>query len=391
MLEEEFMPLVCTYPEFLDNTIIKPEYLIGKYRTLFIVLKEDRKIHKEFVIVNLMQNKNFDINLFTEQISNNVFFANKETKFIELEKSIIERYKDEQTKTVLNKYNNFKEIFEHLKEIDDINYNENQIITAQDMYDVLKQNNKQIEIGYPNLDRSLNLSEKDLLILAGGTGTGKTAFALNILDNLSNKYQCIYFNMEMSKNILYKRLIAIKSQITLKELNNINNLPLTYKTIVKEKMNEIEKNHIILVNKSMGCSEIKKTIINTKTNKHIVAIIDHIGLINGKGNSLYEKMTNTAKELRKISLDLDCTVIGLCQVSRESQKNETMPKLQDLRDSGEIEQSARKVLMLYNDTENKEDRLQNIKIIIAKNDDGNKLIKDFTFDRLTQIYEEKVL
>ena len=226
------------------------------------------------------------------------------------------------------------------------------------------------------------------MILAGGTGTGKTAFALNLLNNLSDKYQCVYFNMEMSKSVLYKRLVSLKTEITLQELNDFNELSKENKIKTKEAMEDLERKNIILINKSLNTSQIKNIISQVKTKKHIIVFLDHIGLIKSKGNSLYEKMTNVAKELREISLDNNCTVIGLCQLSREAQKQDTLPKLQDLRDSGEIEQSARKVLMIHNKSEDKLKRVQDMEIIIAKNDDGNKIVKDFEFDRYTQKFTE---
>ena len=217
---------------------------------------------------------------------------------------------------------------------------------------------------------------------------GKTAFALNLLNNLSKDYQCIYFNMEMSKNILYKRLIGITTGITLPELNNFNDLTNENKIKSKNAMLELQNRKIILVNKSLTINQIKKYISTIKTDKHTIIFLDHIGLIKSKGNSLYERMTEIAKELRSISIDNNCTIIGLCQLSREAQKNDTIPKLQDLRDSGEIEQSARKVIMIHNKSKNKTDRVQDMEIIIAKNDDGNKIIKEFEFDRYTQIFTE---
>jgi replicative DNA helicase len=138
----------------------------------------------------------------------------------------------------------------------------------------------------------------------------------------------------------------------------------------------------------MDIKEIKRTIAGIKSKKHIVAFVDHIGLVKTSGNSLYEKMTNVAKELRSISLNYDCTLIGLCQLSRESQRTNAEPKLQDLRDSGEIEQSARKVIMLHNVSKNPQDRYQNINVIIAKNDDGNKITKKFKVDKYIQRFEE---
>ena len=121
--------------------------------------------------------------------------------------------------------------------------------------------------------------------------------------------------------------------------------------------------------------------------------MDHIGLINGDGNSLYEKMTNIAKKIRGMCLDYNCTIFGLCQLSRESQKEEREPKLQDLRDSGEIEQSARKVILLYNKDSKKQNEIKDVDVLVAKNDDGNRIIKNFKFhtkkQKFMEVYDER--
>ena len=119
-------------------------------------------------------------------------------------------------------------------ESNEIDVNEKEYIKAIDIYKSLSERKEQIKIGYPYIDYALNLSETDLLILAGGTGTGKTAFALNLLNNLSDKYQCVYFNMEMSKSILYKRLVSLKTEITLQEFNDFNKLSRENKIKAKE-------------------------------------------------------------------------------------------------------------------------------------------------------------
>ena len=102
-------------------------------------------------------------------------------------------------------------------------------------------------------------------------------------------------------------------------------------------------------------------------------------------------MTNIAKRIRGLCLDYNCTIFGLCQLSRESQKEEREPKLQDLRDSGEIEQSARKVLLLYNKDFKKQNTLKDVDLLVAKNDDGSCLIKNFKFDtkkqKFTEVYD----
>lgn len=85
--------------------------------------------------------------------------------------------------------------------------------------------------------------------------------------------------------------------------------------------------------------------------RHFIVFIDHLGLISARGRTSYEIATKVAKELRKISLDNNCTIIALCQLNRDSAK-ENKPSLSMLRDSGEIEQSARKVMFVWEENEN---------------------------------------
>ena len=392
MINNEFnyLSILLRHSQYLDTTIIKQEYLNGKNRIMFKILIEDHKTNKEIIIDNLVKYKNFDINYYANLLDNDIFYTNLDNMFKELEKSIIENYKIQETKKVINESNNFNCIAKKINALEEIQDYENDYIMSKDIVNELTTKKTKIEFNYPQLDYLLNLSQGDLLIIAGGTGTGKTAFALNLLTRLSDNYQCVYFNMEMSKNILYRRLLAINTEMTLMDLNDITTLKQEEKIKVNNCINEIEKRKIMLINKSITTEDIKKHITNIKADKHLVVFIDHIGLIKTSGQSLYEKMTNIAKELRIISINYDCTIIGLCQLSRESQKNDSIPKLQDLRDSGEIEQSARKVIILHSKDSKNINREQDMELIIAKNDDGKQnVIKEFTFDRYTQKFSEK--
>lgn len=388
--ELDFLSLLIKNPSFMDLTIIKPIYLHDKNRFMLKALLYDHSIHKELVYDNLKVIENFDFDYLFEIVDNDPFYINLENKFKELEKSIIGVYKLEQIQEFIKESKDFDSIYKEINELNEINDYDNEFINTDDMVYELTTKHAKLELGYPLLDSQLNLSQGDLLLLAAGTGVGKTTFALNLLSKLSKDYQCVYFNMEMSKNILYRRLIAIETQITLQELNDLSSLSVELKHKVKNAMDDLETRKIMLINKSMSINEINKTISSIKQVKPLVVFFDHIGLIKSTGNSLYEKMTNVAKELRSISMNYGCTVIGLCQLSRESQKNETKPKLQDLRDSGEIEQSSRKVLLLYNKDIHSKDRVHNVEVIIAKNDDGMQNVsKDFVFDRYTQKFSEK--
>ena len=113
-------------------------------------------------------------------------------------------------------------------------------------------------------------------------------------------------------------------------------------------------------------------------------MIDHIGLLNAEGRSLYEKMTNIAKELRKLCLDYNVTIIALSQLSRKGAEGK--PDLSMLRDSGEVEQSATKVVFIYN--KKYPDGSEDYFLEVAKNRDGLTGNIKVKFDKLTQRIEE---
>lgn len=386
-LEYELLALIINYPELLERNILKKEYFYGQDQILFNAILTEYKKHKVLLVENLSKYRGFNLEYYFQLQTDNLWNTNKEIKFEELQKGIIDKYKRRRFKEITDTYSgNYEKTIQDLEKLLEINYQENSYIKSEDVINSLFNEKRQLKLGYEEFDKDLNLSQNDLLIIGAGSGTGKTAFALNLLLKLCDDYQCIYFNMEMSKDILYKRLIAIKTGISLKDLNNAKKLSSNDLKKISVASSDLE--NIILINGSINTPIVKKNILNIKTDKHIVVFLDHIGLIKASGNSLYEKMTNVAKDLRTICLDCNCTIIGLCQLSRVSQKNNEIPKLQDLRDSGEIEQSARKVVLLYDEEKDSTNENHNMKMIIAKNDDGNRVIKDFVFERYTQRFKE---
>ena len=387
--EYEYLALVINYNDLLKRTIIKKEYLEGKDKILFEIITKEYKKNSALVLTELVKYNNFDLDYYMELLENNLYNSSREKQFKILEKQIIENFKSRQLKRTIELFSgNTDEFYKQIDKIRELNIEENEYITAEDMINTLEEENSQVKLGFSDLDKALYISQNDFVILAGGTGTGKTTFALNLLSNLSKEYQCVYFNMEMSKKTLYKRLSAIETGININKFNDIRTLETKEVKFLYQKISEIEERKIILINNSQNIDNIEKIISNIKDDRKIVVILDHIGLINTQGNSLYEKMTNVAKKIRGLCLDYNCTIFGLCQLSRESQKDEREPKLQDLRDSGEIEQSARKVILLYNRDYKKQIDIKNVDILVAKNDDGSCLAKNFKFDTKKQKFVE---
>lgn len=392
--EYEYLALVINYNDLLEKTILKKEYFEGKDKILFDIIKTEYNKNGSLTVSELVKYNNFDCNYFVELLNANLYHSSKELKFKLFEKQIIENFKNRQIKKIISMYQGDNDsFFKEVEEIKNLNVEENEYIKAIDVSNTLEEECTQIKLGFGDLDKSLYISENDFVVLAGGTGTGKTTFALNLLSNLSKEYQCVYFNMEMSKKTLYKRLCSIETGIDITKFNNMKTFEPKELSFLYTKLDRIEERKIILINNSQSIDSIEKTISRINTNKKIIVILDHIGLINSEGNGLYEKMTNIAKRIRSLCLDYNCTIFGLCQLSRESQKDEREPKLQDLRDSGEIEQSARKVILLYNKDCKNQNEIKNVDVLIAKNDDGNRIVKGFKFhtkkQKFTEVYDEK--
>jgi replicative DNA helicase len=75
--------------------------------------------------------------------------------------------------------------------------------------------------------------------------------------------------------------------------------------------------------------------------------VDYVQLLQGEGNGRYEQVTNTSVALRHLATELKIIIIAICQLNRDIEKREKwMPRLGDLRDSGQIEQDADVILSL---------------------------------------------
>ena len=211
------------------------------------------------------------------------------------------------------------------------------------------------------------------------------------MEDLSNNYQCMYFNLEMAQSVLLKRLVGIFGNVPMSAIDN----PQTsyQQNCVEDAKKIIEERKLYLINSKNTLNEIRLGIAQNKdTTKHTIVFIDHLGLLKASSSkSLYEQTTEIAKELRQISLELDCTIICASQLNRNSY-NEEVPTLNMLKDSGEIENSARKVLLLYRNLEDKKKNKDTyepiMNIEIAKNDNGKFGIIKMKYDKTKQRFDE---
>ena len=396
-IENEFMALVLNKNEVIKLLQIKPKYLKDSRNQR--ILSYAIECYDEYKIVDVNKiyekHKDFDIRYYVELETKIMWFKDNWKKQFDLsQESILKFYKEDIIKSLNQKlkeniisYDNF---MEKMKEIDNVQLLENStVLTRNEILNSINEEKTKINLNkFPKLNNTLKLVQGDFLIIGATTGAGKSGLMINLMADLMNTFQCIYFNMEMSKSTIYKRIISVNANMKVNDVEH----PQTYEqqVIISRALDKIEKAELIIEHKASDMTTIKSTIAKMKNkDKHTIVFIDHLGLVKIDGaKSLYEQATEVAKELRQICLEYDCTIISASQLNRGAYSSEEIT-LSMLKDSGELENSASKVMLLYKEKNaKKEDLMQNMIFDVAKNRDGYTGTIDAIYDKEKQIFKE---
>lgn len=399
-IENEFLALLLNKNDLFNIIQVRPNWLCVKENRKLLeyciecfnecgIIKPDKIYEKH---------KDFNIEYFTD-IYLNVFYYNDAWKQqLKLaEESIVKYYKEDIIKMLNEKLKNdeikYDEFMNKMKQLDDIQLTENVLsLTKREILENINVDNSKIIFkDYPKLNNYLQLVQGDFLIIGATTGAGKSGFMLNLMNQLMLDYQCIYFNMEMSKSTIYKRLVSINADIPIKYINEPETDFQSKK--IDNSMNILEKAKLIVEHKANDIKQIRSVVAKLKDkNRHTILFIDHLGLTKVDGTkSLYEQATEVAKQLRQMCLEYDCTIISASQLNRSAYQSEE-PTLSMLKDSGELENSASKVILMYRDKEsNKDSEIVGMNIEIVKNRDGFCGNVEMEYDKSKQVFKEKRL
>lgn len=402
-LEEEVIGCLILHPENIAKLVIPDECFKNNENRFIVKLlkKQYQDIRNVDLVVlgekykhlfNQRFNQEVIINKLVNIMTNS--FGNRFDYYQEL---LFERYVNSLILNVIDKFKNNQISQEEL--LTDIHkYEALSIKTSADrlsgeeVFKIINSKNKGINFRFEKLSKYANIQEHDLVVVAARPGIGKTGFILNLLEDLSDRYNCILFNMEMSDKQVYQRLVGINTKIPIIYHDN----PATeyQKEQLIKGSKAIANKSIKVISRSQTISSIRKRIIEESKQGHTLAFIDYVGLIgsNDKAKSLYEKTTAIVKELRQITLDYDCTIFLVAQINRNSENTkDKRPKISDLKETGELEQSATTVLMLHNENYYKgiEMEIEEIEVIIGKNRNGQTGILTLEYNQLNQRFDVK--
>ena len=201
-----------------------------------------------------------------------------------------------------------------------------------------------IPSGLKELDDSIDgVGIGEMCVIAARPSHGKTAFAMHWLDNAAFDVPCLFISEEMSRTELAKRALLRISEF---EASNWGEVKAELHADIDRYHNQ--RKPIYGVESCQSIDEAER-VINQHCELYGVKLVavDYLQLLDSKGTSRYENVTDISKRLKQAALRNRCAVIALCQLNREIERRDgRQPKMSDLRESGQIEQDADVIMFL---------------------------------------------
>lgn len=213
-----------------------------------------------------------------------------------------------------------------------------------------------VPTGYEDLDRiTAGLQPSDLIILAGRPSMGKTALAMNIVQNAAifNKIPVGIFSLEMSKEQLGMRMLCSVSRVDSQDLRTGFIRDPDWPKLARATGILSDAPIFIDDTPAIGVLEMRAKSRRLKAEHNIgLVVIDYLQLMRGRSSAerREQEISEISRSLKAMAKELNLPVIALSQLNRslESRPNKR-PQLSDLRESGAIEQDADVICFLYRD------------------------------------------
>jgi len=253
---------------------------------------------------------------------------------------------------------------------------------------------------YRDLDEITGgLQPSDLIILAARPSVGKTSLALSLAYNIVNRLSptnadqdVLVFSLEMSRDQLTQRLVAMHTRI---DTHRLRTLRLTH-----EESDEYLRALDALATLPLFIDDapgIDVAYMRHALYRHIAArgapavvMIDYLQLMAGKGENRVQEVSAISRALKAFAKEFHVPVLALSQLSRAVEgRTSHVPMLSDLRESGSIEQDADMVMFIYREElyDKDTDKKGIAELHIAKHRNGPIGVVPLRFDAATTRFD----
>jgi len=239
-----------------------------------------------------------------------------------------------------------------------------------------------ISTGFEDLDQfTSGFQPGDLIIVAGRPSMGKTAFSINIAENiaLQNKLPIAIFSMEMGASQLVTRMLGSIGKLDQQRMRNgsLEDDDWFRLTSAVGKLNDAP----VYIDEGAGLTSFdvraRARRLQRQAGQLGLIVIDYIQLMSGTSDKSNEnratEISEISRSLKSLAKELNVPVVALSQLNRSvEQRQDKRPVMSDLRESGAIEQDADLILFIYRDEVYNKDSEQKgtAEIIISKQRNG---------------------
>jgi replicative DNA helicase len=211
---------------------------------------------------------------------------------------------------------------------------------------------RRIPTGIKHLDEKLpegGIGDGEVMVISAPTSCGKSQLALNIALRVAIREGkgVGVFSLEMPSDQVFKRMVQISSARNIEEANKSDDKETAFKPII-EATEKIKKSPIYVYNHIKSVSDLRAKCRNMKR-KHDVSmiVVDYLQLIPWNPKlAKHDGIAEVSHNIKQMAMELNIPVILLAQVNREGAKRGKL-SIYDLKDSGDIENDADIILMMW--------------------------------------------
>lgn len=236
-----------------------------------------------------------------------------------------------------------------------------------------------LRTGFVDFDDITNgMQPSDLIIIAARPSMGKTALCLNFAQNaaLREDANVLFFSLEMANHQLVHRMICSEAKVDSQRVRKGYIEQQEWGQIGQAVATLSEANIFIDDTPGIPILELRSKARRLKSERGLdLIIVDYLQLVTSphRSENRQQEIAYITRQLKELARELEVPLVALAQLSRQvEQRQDKRPMLSDLRESGEIEQTADVVAFIYReDYYDPETPEQNVaELIISKQRNG---------------------
>ena len=311
----------------------------------------------------VLENHKWDPEIIAEELKECVITAPVSTAMKSYADAVVKDWRARETKNLFQRVslrpcdidNSIAEVLTRLEEI-----KENKSVRSKTMKQIVAENQGNyfnehvgeglIKTGFYHTDDCLGgLEGGDITVIGARPGVGKSAIVTQIIGQMAEKgYNIGYYNLEMNESQVYERFVSRMSEIGLTRVRRAKSF-LGGEKESFDKANERLSEYSITI--STGAKSVSEIRTECRHQRYDVIVIDYLQLIKAgrKFSNRASEVGDISKAIKSLAMELHVPIILLSQLNRLSEQKETKePTMAELRESGDIEQDASNIILLWN-------------------------------------------